>query len=336
MAKRIDKLTATQEAAFADYVERWTAIGLCTSPADRPEAETAIRRAYRLAGIDEPERVVWCGSPLSQALTRATVRHIDDAGDSVQASVRASVRASAWDSVGASVRASVRASVGDSVAASVAASVRASVGASVYGQHDAAWLAFYAFFREQCGLTRQTDKLAGLIEYAKHAGWALPHQRICWLSERHHTCSLDDRQLIHSDTGPAIAYPDGWKIWAWHGVRVPQKVIEAPGTLTVPEIRDEQNTEVRRVMLERFGPDRFMLEQGGRLVQQDDYGKLWRADLRDDEPLVLVELENATVEPDGSVKRYWLRVPPDVETAQAAAAWTFDMAPADYVLAQAS
>ena len=62
--------------------------------------------------------------------------------------------------------------------------VWASVAASRYGQHDASWLVLYDFFREVCGLEIQTEKLAGLTELAKHAGWWLPHQHICWVSVR--------------------------------------------------------------------------------------------------------------------------------------------------------
>jgi hypothetical protein len=156
--KKIERLTPEQVARFPEYVKRWTDIGLATAPADRPAAEVAIRESYRLAGLDGPKRIVWCGSPLSQGLTRAIVL---DQGDKIRREMRASVRASVWASVWASVRASVR--------------------ASVYGQHDAGWLAFYAFFREQCGLDEQTAKLAGLLALAKSAGWALPHRGICWV-----------------------------------------------------------------------------------------------------------------------------------------------------------
>ena len=303
---RIEKLTAEQEAMFGDYVERWTRIGLCTDPADRPKAEQAIRDAYRLGGRSEPDRIVWCGSPFGMALTRAIIQQHG-----------ASVGASVGDSVGASVGASVRDSVRDSVRA------------SVYGQHDASWLSFYAFFREQCDLREQTDKLVGLTDLCQSAGWAIPHERICWVSERHNVCSLDDEQRIHNETGPAIAYPDGWAIWAHHGVRVPRRVIERPDTLTPAEILGEPNAEVRRVMMERFGPDRLLREANASLIDDDrEFGKLWRLPVEGDEDLVMVEVVNSTAEPDGSFKDYWIRVPPSVGSAREAVAWTFDV-PAD-------
>ncbi len=131
---RIGRLRPEQEARLAEFRDKWTAIGLSTEPADRPEAERGIVRAYAIAGKPAP-RTVWCGSPMSQALTRAIV--LDLLNDpkvraSVRASFGASIRDSVWDSVGASVRASVWDSVRASVRASVGASVRDLVHASVW------------------------------------------------------------------------------------------------------------------------------------------------------------------------------------------------------------
>jgi hypothetical protein len=37
----------------------------------------------------------------------------------------------------------------------------------------------------------------------------------------------------------------------------------------------------------------------------------------------MVEVLNATPQEDGSFKNYWLRVPPHIQTAHEAVAWTF-------------
>jgi hypothetical protein len=60
-------------------------------------------------------------------------------------------------------------------------------------------------------------------------------------------------------------------------------------------------------------------------MQADDYGKLSRYELPGDEPLVMVEVVNATPEPDGTHHIYWLRVPPTVGSAREAVAWTFGL-----------
>ncbi len=339
--KRIERLTAAQTARFGEYVERWTAIGLSTEPADRPTAEAAIATMYRCGGLEPPQHIVWCKSPLSMLLTAAVLRRRDSVRaslrDSVEDSVRASVRDSVEDSVGASVgatvrdsvedsvRASVRDSVGATVGASVGATVRDSVGAtvrdsvedsvgatvrdsvwdsvedsvedsvrasvwdsvgasvgdsvgdsvwdSVWGQHEAYWLAFYAYFREVCGIEEETKQLDGLLALSKSAGWALPYRDICFVSERHTTLLRDERGRLHAEDGPAVRYPDGWAVWAWHGVRVPQEVIEQPETLSVTAALGEPNTEVRRVMLTRIGADRLSAELPAGVIDSDVDGR---------------------------------------------------------------
>ena len=133
----------------------------------------------------------------------------------------------------------------------------------------------------------------------------------------------DDR--LHCDDGPAVSWPAGAHYWFWRGVQVPQAVVEAPETLDSRAIFLEANVEVRRVMLERFGADRFLRESDAQLVSQDDYGRLWRAHLPGDEALVMVEVDDPSTE-----RTYFLRVPPTSRTPRGAIAWTFDVPSKDY------
>jgi hypothetical protein len=208
--------------------------------------------------------------------------------------------------------------------------VRASVWDSVYGQHDANLLAFYKFFQTECGLDSQTEKLAGLWELCQSAGWALPHENICWVSERHCICKRDERGRLHSLEGPALAYPDGFAIHAVHGVRLAADIIEKPESVTVPRIEKESNTEVRRVMIERYGQARYLQEAGAVKIHQDDFGTLYRKELQGDEPILMVKVVNSTPEADGSIKDYFLRVPPTIKTAREAVAWTFGKTETEY------
>ncbi len=113
-----------------------------------------------------------------------------------------------------------------------------------------------------------------------------------------------------SDNLKGRVWPEGTAFWFIHGVRVTQQIVEAPETLMVAQIRDETNLEVRRVMLDRFGEDRYIRERGIKPIAKDDWGELFRADLAGDEPLTLVRVLNSTLDPDGSAKPYYLRVDP--------------------------
>ena len=263
---RINSLTPEQIAKFPAYVQEWTGYGVCTDPADRIRAEAAIAAMYEIAG-KKPPRIVWCDSPLSMALTRAVVQKLPaSVGASVRASVRASVWASVWDSVGASVRASVWDSVWDSVRD------------SVYGQYDASWLAFYRFFRDECGMTGETEKLRGLWELCQSCGWILPFENVCFASERHDVCKLDGRGVIHCEDGPAIHYRDGFSVHAWHGTRVPPNWIEGRANLKASEVMAERNVEVRRAGIEILGWKAIIDQLGGKVIEvelgfaPDDFG----------------------------------------------------------------
>jgi hypothetical protein len=158
------------------------------------------------------------------------------------------------------------------------------------------------------------------------------------LSDRPTRLHFDDRMRIHSVTGPAIQYvPNtseaglGFSIYAIHGITVPRKLVENRDSITVEEIEREQNQEVRRIMVEAYGAQRYLENSNAEMIHADLSGQLWRKNMPNDEPLVMVRVKNSTPEPDGSIKVYWLRVPPTVLTAQEGVAWTFNMQGHEYV-----
>jgi hypothetical protein len=137
--------------------------------------------------------------------------------------------------------------------------------------------------------------------------------------------------VLHAPDGPAVAWPGGARYYFWRGVQVPERLITDPGWLSVWGIREERNRELQRVMLERFGYDRFLLELGAVPIQSDGFGALYRVSSgRYREPLALVHVTNSTPETDGTRRRYFLRVPPDVATAREAVAWTFGLRTEEY------
>ena len=277
---KIESLTQKQIDRFPEFVERWTKIGLSTAPADRPKAESAIREMYVMAGLKPPAQIVWCGSPLSQGITRAIV---------LDKKMLVEVGASVWDSVWDSVRDSVR--------------------DSVYGQHDAGWISFYSYFKETIGLEKQTTKLSGLFSLCESAGWALPHQNICWVSERHNVLVRDERGRLHCLDGPACAYPDGWAIYAVHGVRVPEYIVTCPQEITIEKINSEKNAEVQRVMIERYGEDRYIVDSGMSPVATDErFGDIYLKEVEAGRPIAKIRLVNRSPEPDGSYRIYWLNI----------------------------
>ncbi len=192
-----------------------------------------------------------------------------------------------------------------------------------YGSQDAGWLSFYAVSREfGVEAAQRLDPLMGL---ARTCGWWWPFEGAAILTERPCLLHHDEQGRLHDEAGPAILYPDGWGLAFWHGVRVPRKVIEAPETLTVQDIEDEENIEARRVIIERYGEGRYLEDSGAVAILEDEYGTILRKEMSGDEPMVMVRVVNSTPDADGSRKIYHLRVPPDMTTPRAGIAWSFGM-----------
>ena len=343
---RLDKLTDEQSAQLPRIRDEWIAHGLSCATANRDVAVEGVNAAYRAAGLEPPRIVVWLDSPLAgvygahmvqQLLKNATNRA--QVGDQVWAQVGAQV----WAQVGAQVWAQVWAQVGAQVGAQVWAQVGDQVGdqvwdqvhKSAWGQHDA-WLSFHDFMHRVVAVPG-AERIEGLTEVAQSAGWWWPFKGAVILTERPTALHRDAENRLHNEDGPALSYPDGWSIWAWHGVRVPQWAIEAP---TAELIHAEGNVEIRRCAIERLGWDAYIrqadLQLSDPVADPGNPGQELRLSqpldlFGGDEELVRVLIcTNGTVERDGTRRSFGLTVPAVVTTPIAAAAWGYDLTPKQY------
>ena len=195
------------------------------------------------------------------------------------------------------------------------------------GQHWCAWEVFYDFCNKIGVPYVEADrvKLDLWLEQSKTCHWWWPKDGLCIMSDRHTILTVDDRGRLHNETGPACAYADGYAIYAIHGVVVPANIILEP--ILMEQIESETNTEVRRVMMERYGYEKYMQDCNAIIVDSCDENhpiiglrtaKLLRKDIMDDEPIIYIDVLNSTPEEDGSVKRYMLRVDPNAYNGEAA------------------
>ncbi|MFR9800085.1 DUF6745 domain-containing protein [Streptomyces sp. MS06] len=341
-------MTMPRETERTDVAAAWREVAAATGPADRGAAEEGVRLAYRLAGLPEPERIVWAGSPRAAVALAARLTADGTAGRSVRDEVRTRPWAAArkqvagrlgpagwadhwtltgaqlWDTT-ASLTDRMRAGVVDAAADVPGGeqAVRLLLLDAVMGQHDAPWL---AAFDDQDG----GEALDGVAAVARAAGWWWPYERTAVVAERPVELHRDEAGRLDRADGPALAFPDGFALHAWHGMPVPAEFLDGLADLTPRRIREEENAELRRVMLEHYGYERYLEESGAWPLQRDEAGVLWRIELDGDEPLVMVEVVNSTPEPDGTHRTYWLRVPPRTRTAREGVAWTFGLTDGEY------
>lgn len=144
------------------------------------------------------------------------------------------------------------------------------------------------------------------------------------------TVATDAEERPHAENGPALAWADGTQFFAWHGRLVPPEIIDPDRPVTRRRIDRETDLELRWVLTERYGLGRYLMEAGATEIQHDDCGRLYRLSQFLSEPIQAVRVVNHTPEPDGSLREFWLRVPPTIATARQAVAWTFDLPTEDY------
>ena len=345
--ERIYSLTPDQQAKLSEWTKRWIEIGLSTDPADFDSATEAALRGYKLANHGRPMVILRMGSPYAAtvggAIAWVLLRKIF--GSNVDAKVRDQVRNQVGEQVRAQVVAQVRDQVWDQVwdqfddqTGEIYRAVQD--GRSNYG-HDALWgtsfAAWVSFLRDVCDWSDPIlEKFDVLETIVKSCGWTWWHHNVLAISDRPRIINRDERGRLHSLNGPAISYPDGWAIHAVHGVRVPAWIIEKPDQITIAAIDGETNAEIRRIMLERFGVARYVRESGARVLDEcsADHpiiglrtARLYRKHIADDEPIVMLDMLNSTPEPDGTKKRYMIRVDPNayggIKTCLAAMASTY-------------
>jgi hypothetical protein len=258
----------------------------------------------------------------------------DQVRDQVWDQVGDQVRAQVWDQVWDQVRAQVWDQVGAQVWAQVGDQVGAQVGKALYGQHDAGWLSFYSFF---AGVgVPGSERMAPLSRLAEACGWCWAFSGAAIMTDRPSRLTRDGAFRLHGEDGPALEYRDGFSIYAWHGYRIPAShtwIIADKAKITPDAIDAEPNAELRRVMLEIMGFERYVEARGGKVVSEDtSHGRprrLIEAEVGA-ETIRILDVQNGSLEDDGSRRRFHLGALRGAETPHQAVAMSYGRNPRTY------
>lgn len=82
---------------------------------------------------------------------------------------------------------------------------------------------------------------------------------------------VDAQGNMHNESGPAVLWRDGTAEWRIGGHEVTEKIVMHPESITVEEIKSESNAEVRRIMIDRFGLERYVEACGATVLDEDTY-----------------------------------------------------------------
>ncbi len=303
MSGKIEKMTAEQEAYLPVFRAEYLDIAVSGKKADRERLEAAIADAYTEIGKPKPILLI-LQSPASAMMAISFMKALasKEFGDQL------------------------RGQLGDQLWGQLRGQLR---GQKIFdpnylwGSQDLYWIA-WAKFAEHIGVKLDTET-SRQLEIMRRIGfeceWWWPYAGFCFASERP-IARFDDRRLLHCENGPAIEYGDGYKLYAWHGVRIPEEWIEKKDVLDPATALRWENIEQRRAACEILGWERILRELNAETVN----------DSGDPEIGVLVEVDIPDIGRErflrvrcGTGRQFALPVPPDMKTAFQANAWTWGL-----------
>ncbi|MGA0069526.1 MAG: DUF6745 domain-containing protein, partial [Miltoncostaeaceae bacterium] len=115
------------------------------------------------------------------------------------------------------------------------------------------WICWMEFFRRVAELPIDWSSWMPWLTLAETGGYRWVHSEFCIISDFPTEIHRDAENRPHREDGPFMSWRDGTALYAWHGIYTPAWIIEHPERITVELIEAEENAEVRRVMVERYG-----------------------------------------------------------------------------------
>ena len=316
MVKRIEKMTEEQAAALPAFREQWRSIGLSTAPLHADAARSAVRDLYRAGEERAPTAVIVLSSPMACLVARGILNTLlkDKLSDNQRQVLEVRLRGQLWGQLGDQLGGQL----GDQLWDQLWGQLGDQLGdqdlfqaSYMIGGMDAFWLAFYEY-GERIGArysARTKQHFEAYKAYALTCGWLYPYKSIAFVSDRPAEIHFDEARRLHCATGMAVRFRDGWGVHAWHGLRVPARLIDERDKITPNTIEAENNAELRRVALEIFGFEKYLAARSAKVIATDELHGQPRRLLEVTiarEPVRIVEVNNGSLEPDGSRRRFHL------------------------------
>ena len=161
-------------------------------------------------------------------------------------------------------------------------------------------------------------ELAVFEALVKDCGWILPFEKICIVCARPTKLSFDNENRLHAEGKPAISFADGYSLYSYHGVTLPEKYGKVhPKEWQAKWLLEETNTELRRVLIQGIGYSRICHEL--QAIELDCWQEYTLLKIESDIDIESIYLLKMTCPSTGYI--HALRVPPDINSARSAIRW---------------
>jgi hypothetical protein len=325
---RVTKLTPEQEVLLLATLAKWRSVAFSTEPIDRQKAAEAVNAAYLAIGQAEPElffslspyelinfALNESGNELGNALESQIRRRLEwQLSQQLELDVRSELdrqlRRELHEQLGRRLWSPVRRQLRDQIWSPLNNCIEPELWVSYAGWMD------FCISVLQCDYAPSEWQLYQSI--VKDCGFIVPYQKVCIICDRPVKLSFDRELRLHAEGEPAIQFADGYSLYSYHGVTIPEKYGKlSPNQWQSQWLLDEWNTERRRVLMQGIGYTKICQElQATELDSWENYSLLKIRQRIDVEPIHLLKM---TCPSTGFI--HACRVPPDIHSAREAIRW---------------
>lgn len=201
---------------------------------------------------------------------------------------------------------------------------------SLFNGFESNFVALIDYCIEVLNCQYDAEKWLATSSLVQNCGWVFFFERTCFVCNRPHKISFDDQYRFHSEGEPAIAYDDGYSIYVYHGVMLPEKYGKLhPHLWQASWLLTEQNAELRRVLIQGIGYGRMCQElQATEIDSWREYTLLKIDNNIDVEPIHLLKMTCPSTN-----HIHATRIPPNIRSAKEAITWmNWDIDPEEFAV----
>jgi hypothetical protein len=353
----LEKLNSKQEQILIDVKNEWINRLFSCPEVNNVKATEGINWLYEFCKLDKPKDIIFIESPMQAQFIINLIVNVSDhilkklnvkSNNIMAVQVRGQVWDQWWDQVRSQVsdkvsdkvRSQVSEKVSDKVSDKVMGQVSGQVKSQVRGQvmgdfkskyysfsaygniWDYGWMSFYdCFFR--MGIVKHDSfiKFKNLLHSNIYD--MIMAKYFCIVCSMPSKIDINDNGDMHNEDTCAIEWKDGYKLWYWNGVNVPEKYIKKE--ITREDILKEKNAERRRCIQEIIGSKTYaeLLDIEQIDADVDQYGNnmiLYKTKEKDDLTSDYIYFVNVIC--PSTQRKYFLCVP-EMDNVWDAVAFTF-------------
>jgi len=196
---------------------------------------------------------------------------------------------------------------------------------------------------------KDSDQWAYELMHETHVVMMFERQTLV-LSERPEL-HLNAAGELHNDEGPALRWADGAKQYYIDGHalgHLGEKIVERPQDLTITNINEEQNEEIKRVAIDKYGWGRYLDDVGAAVLERRENAvdntiealvsvrtksmrrsMGWRAESQE----IQIEQRKLILSCRSTARQYFLAVPETTSTCEEGQRWMAEGANTPFVAA---